>query len=58
MVAVTQGDFDDSNFTGRTHHGTEQERASAVVRGFDAAFHEGKNLDVAIEESTRYVLTL
>jgi len=58
VVAVTQGDFGDTNFGSRTHHGTEQERAAAVVRGFNAAFHENKSLDVAIEESTRYVLTL
>ena len=58
VVAVTQGDFGDTNFGSRTHHGTEQERAAAVVRGFNAAFHENKNLDTAIEESTRYVLTL
>jgi hypothetical protein len=58
VVAVTQGDFGDTNFRSHTHHGTEEERASAVVRGFNAAFHENKNLAQAIEESTRYVLTL
>jgi len=58
VVAVTQGDFGDTNYKSHTHHGTEEERANAVVRGFNAAFHENKNLDVAIEESTRYVLTL
>jgi hypothetical protein len=57
-AAVTQGDFGDTNFKSRTHHGTETERANAVVRGFNAAFHEGKSLDQAIEESTNYVLTL
>jgi hypothetical protein len=29
-----------------------------VVRGFDAAFREGKTPNQAIEESTNYVLTL
>jgi hypothetical protein len=58
VAAVTQGEFGDNNFKRRDHHGTEEERANAVVRGFNAAFHEGKTLDVAIDESTRYVLTL
>ncbi len=34
VAAVTQGDFGDSHFRSRTHHGTEEERANAVVRGF------------------------
>ena len=58
VVAVTQGEFGDNNFKNRTHHGTETERANAVVRGFEAAFREGKSLSQAIEESTNYVLTL
>ena len=55
---MTQGDFGDSHFTSPTHHGTEAERGAAVVRGFNAAFREGKSLAQAIEESTNYVLTL
>ena len=58
VVAVTQGDFGDTNFNSHTHHGTEAERGNAVVRGFEAAFREGKSLAQAIEESTNYVLTL
>ena len=53
-----QGDFGDNDFKSRTHHGTQIERANAVVRGFEAAFREGKSLNQAIEESTNYVLTL
>jgi len=58
VAAVTQGDFGDNNFRSRTHHGTEEERGNAVVRGFAAAYRENKSLDVAIEESSRYVMTL
>jgi predicted metalloprotease len=57
-VAVTQGDFGDSHFNSPSHHGTEAERGAAVVRGFNAAFREGKTLAQAIEESTNYVLML
>jgi hypothetical protein len=58
VVAVTQGEFGGNNFSNHTHHGTETERANAVVRGFEAAFREGKSLNQAIEESTNYALTL
>jgi hypothetical protein len=58
VVAVTQGNYGDTHFNSPTHHGTEQERSAAVVRGFNAAFREGKSLAQAIEESTNYVLTL
>jgi hypothetical protein len=57
VAAVTQADFGDHNSKRRTHHGTEEERANAVVRGFEAAFRENKRLDVVIEESSRYVIT-
>jgi hypothetical protein len=58
VVAVTQGNYGDTNFNSPTHHGTEEERGNAVVRGFEAAFREGNSLAQAIEESTNYVLTL
>ena len=58
VVAAAQGEFGDNNFSNHTHHGTETERANAVVRGFNASFHESKSLGQAIEESTKYVLTL
>jgi predicted metalloprotease len=57
VVAVTQGNYGDTYFNSPTHHGTEAERGAAVVRGFEAAFREGKTLAQAIEESTNYVLT-
>jgi hypothetical protein len=40
------------------HHGTPDERGAAIVRGFEASYNEGKSLGEAIEESTRYVLSL
>ena len=58
VVAVTQGYYGDTHFNSPTHHGTEEERGNAVVRGFNAAFREGKTLAQAIEESTNYVMTL
>jgi len=58
VVAMTQSDFGDNNFRSRTHHGTDEERGAAVVRGFNAAFRDGKSVAQAIDESTNYVLTL
>ncbi len=58
VVAVAMYKLGDSNKTGKDHHGTTKERGAAVVRGFEASFHEGKNLSVAIEESTSYAMHL
>jgi len=58
VVAVTQGNYGDTHFNSPRHHGTEAERSAAVVRGFNAAFREGKTLAQAIEASTNYVMTL
>jgi hypothetical protein len=57
VVAATQYEFGEFS-TERGHHGTPEERGAAVVRGFEAAFRENKNLNDAIQESTNYVLRL
>jgi Putative neutral zinc metallopeptidase len=58
VVAMTQFGFGDNNPASKSHHGTGQERGTAVVRGFEASFRDGKNLNDAIQESTSYVLGL
>jgi hypothetical protein len=58
VAAMTQFDFGDTSFANPSHHGTPDERAAAVVRGFEACFLEGKSLGDAIQESTTYVMRL
>jgi hypothetical protein len=58
VAAFAQFTVGDTQFADRGHHGIPEERGAAVVRGFEAAFREQKSLATAIEESTRYVLTL
>ncbi|MDO7775614.1 hypothetical protein QPL67_28920, partial [Escherichia coli] len=38
------------------HHGTPDERAGAVVRGFEVAFREKKPLNEAVQSGINYVL--
>jgi len=40
------------------HHGTPEERAAAVVRGFDTAYRERKNFADAIQIGVNYVSRL
>ena len=58
VVAVTQFSVGDHGVTNKNHHGTPKERGAAVVRGFEAAFRQNKNLSEAIQESTAYVMSL
>jgi hypothetical protein len=58
VFAVTTHLVGDLDFNDRNHHGTPDERAAALVRGFEAAFRERLNLDATIEMSLRYVAQL
>ena len=40
------------------HHGTPDERAAAIVRGFEAAFQGKQSLSEAIQTSINYAETL
>jgi hypothetical protein len=44
--------------TNRDHHGTPQERAAAVVRGFETAYRERRTFADAIQIGVNYVMQL
>lgn len=58
VFAATQYRFGDDHVDDSGHHGTSDERASAVIAGFEASFHQNKNIGDAIVESMNYVSTL
>jgi hypothetical protein len=58
VFAMTQYTAGDDQINSRNHHGTPDERAAAVVRGFEAAYVAKKSLGDAIETSINYVKTL
>jgi len=58
VVALTLHDFGDNDFWNEYHHGTKSERGSAAVLGYDASYYRNINLSEAIEESTKYVLSI
>jgi hypothetical protein len=58
VFAQTQSKFGDNKLHDPGHHGTPDERAGAIVKGFDAAYHQSKNLNDAIAESISYVKSL
>jgi hypothetical protein len=49
------GDF---NFNNPKHHGLPDERAAAIVRGFEVAYRERRNLSEAVQIGANYVLAL
>lgn len=53
--ALAQQDGGDPATWDRSHHGTPQERGSAVVAGFNARKVDGLNLDDAVDGGVRYV---
>ena len=58
VFAVKQRAHGDNNIDNVEHHGTPQERAQAVVRGFETSFRERRPLGEAIETGIQYVSTL
>lgn len=58
VFAQTQFNFGDNMVNNKGHHGTPDERAAAIVKGFETAFRDKKPVGEAIDVSTRYVQTL
>jgi hypothetical protein len=58
VAALTQYRFGSEDKNSPDYHGSQKERGDAVVKGFEAAFFNRKNLNDAIEESTKYVMGL
>lgn len=58
VFAVTQHGSGDFASDHPDHHGTPDERAAAVVRGFEVAFRERRPLSEAVEMGLNYVLRL
>jgi hypothetical protein len=48
----------DWNVNSPTHHGTPDERAAAIVRGFEVAYRERRNLSDAVQVGINYVSAL
>ena len=58
VYALTQHNFGDNMVNSPQHHGTPQERADAIVQGFEAGFRQRRTLDDAINVSVNYVQRL
>lgn len=58
VAAMSRWLVGDDDVNSPDHHGTASERSAALVRGFQAAYTEKKSLSEAMEESTRYVMSL
>jgi hypothetical protein len=55
VFAVRAFALGDNEFNSRDHHGTSEMRAGAVVRGFDVAFRERRNLSEAVQIGANFV---
>jgi hypothetical protein len=55
VFATTQYSAGDLGVNSPGHHGTPDERAAAVVRGFEVAYRERRNLSDAIQIGVNYV---
>jgi hypothetical protein len=58
VFATQQYSAGDLQVNSPTHHGRPDERAAAVVRGFEAAYRERHNLAEAVQIGVNYVSTL
>lgn len=58
VFATTQYGMGDHETEAQNHHGTAEERAGAIIRGFEASYRENKNLNDAVQASIAYVQTL
>jgi hypothetical protein len=58
VFALTQYNFGDNMVNSPKHHGRPDERAAAIVQGFEAGFRERRSLDQAIGISINYVKQL
>jgi hypothetical protein len=55
VFVTTQDSFGDLHVNKHDHHGTSKERADAVVRGFEVAYRERRNLSDAVQIGVNYV---
>jgi hypothetical protein len=53
--AQSQDRFGDDQFGDPNHHGTSKERGAAVVAGFNASYHDGLDLNGAVQSGLSYV---
>ena len=58
VFAAQQHSAGDLNDNSRQHHGTPHERAAAIVRGFETAYRERRNISDAVRIGLNYVSTL
>jgi putative neutral zinc metallopeptidase len=58
VFAMTQYNMGDDMIHHPNHHGTPDERAAAIVRGFEVALREQRSLAESIEISVAYVMAL
>jgi predicted metalloprotease len=58
VFAMTQYNMGDDMIHNPSHHGTPDERAAAIVRGFETAFKLKRSLAEAIQISMEYVATI
>jgi len=58
VFATQKHSAGDLNINSPTHHGTPDERAAAIVRGFDVAYRERRSLSDAIHIGVNYVSML
>ena len=58
VFATTKYSSGDFNVNKPQHHGTPDERAGAIVRGFEVAYREKHNLSDAVQIGINYVKTL
>jgi hypothetical protein len=58
VFATQQYSAGDLNVNNPRHHGRPDERAAAIVRGFEVAYRERHNLADAVQIGVRYVSTL
>lgn len=58
VFALTQYNAGDNMINNPNHPGTPDERAAAIVKGFETAFGERRPLSDAIEASVNYVMRL
>ncbi|MFO1123884.1 MAG: metalloprotease [Methylocystis sp.] len=56
VYAVTQHKFGDTNYNDPNHHGTPEERAQAIIRGFKTAYEGRHSVSEAVQIGVNYVL--
>lgn len=58
VAAMTQYGVGDNFINSPQHHGTSDERAQALIKGYEASYKENRTLADAIQISTNYVMRL